>query len=42
MSSVNGIALVIAIGHAVVVGIICYAWGYTDGLTRRNGKGGRR
>ncbi len=35
--NVNGIALLVALVHAVVVGVVCYAWGYTDGAARRRG-----
>ena len=30
--SINGFALLVAAGFAAVVGVVCYAWGYWDGL----------
>lgn len=38
-ANVNGVALLVALGHAVVVGLVCYAWGYSDGASRRRGRG---
>lgn len=38
-ANVNGVALVVAAGFAALVGIVCYAWGYTDGAARREGEG---
>lgn len=38
-ANVNGIALLVALAHAVVVGLVCYAWGYSEGAARRAGEG---
>ena len=29
--TINGMALLIWAGFSLIVGIVCYAWGYTDG-----------
>lgn len=29
--TINGFALLVAVGFAAVVGVVCYAWGYWDG-----------
>lgn len=39
--SVNGFALLVAVGFAAVVGVACYAWGYWDGMETER-KTGRR
>lgn len=39
--TINGFALLVFFGATLIVGVVCYAWGYWDGMETER-KTGRR